>query len=173
MEGISATAGARFAGVVAGLAIVGGVALQSWRVAPSSQALGLDLTVEAAASGELAVEPTGPVVRSRMLLPGSEHTVQGEMRVINQTGGRLAAWPRLAEGSRALDGLVQLRIDRGGNPVFRGTAAELRSGAGRPIVVHRGASATLTVKAWLPEGSASRTMGRTGTWRLSFAGRER
>ena len=166
MPGVLGSRGAPLAGLATGLTLVVVVALTQWSVAPSRAALGLDLQLTAVPHGELEVAPAGPAVFGRGLRPG--HEAVGAVHLRNQTAKRLAVRPRLEGGPEALDRTLRLDVTSDGRRVFSGAAGELR-GRSAALVLASGERATLSVRAYVPEGAEARTRGRAGEWRLAFA----
>ncbi|MEX2196213.1 MAG: hypothetical protein WD844_13085 [Thermoleophilaceae bacterium] len=139
----------------AGLAVA---ALASARVPAGAGELGLDLTVAATATGELGVTPPGPAIRVAGMRPGSG-AATGTVAVRNQTGRRRALRLRALPSSAEVDRALRVRASAGGAVLYDGELGGMRRWTSRAIELGSGATATLTLRAWLPEG-ATRWAGR-------------
>jgi hypothetical protein len=159
----------RAAGFLAGLCLVGVVALQAWRIPASARPAAAAVDLRAVPSGEVGVEPAGPVVGRAELAPGGP-AARGRVRLSNRTAGALAARPRLAGGDPALDRLVEVELTVSGRVVFRGPLGRLRDGAAAAGPLPRGGGAAVGLSARLPAGAAAEAAARAGRWTLTFSG---
>lgn len=167
---LSPVLGARVAGLLAGLGLVGIVALGAWRVPASGRPATVGVDVRALSSGEVGAEPAGSVVGPAELVPGGP-AVSGRVRLSNRTAAALAARPRVTGGERELDAVVSLTLTVAGRVVYRGPMGGLRDGVSTPVLLPRGGGAVVGVRAHVPEGSAAdRAALRSGRWTLTFAG---
>jgi hypothetical protein len=141
---------ARQAGFAAGL-IAFLVAAAGWRVAPSGGELGLELAVTFQPSAQLQLSPGGRVLTGSAMKPGE--AASGELRARNITGVtlplRVVALPSIADLDRAL----VVHVDAGGRSLYDGALGGLRDGS-RPFRLGSGQTATLHVRAGLPQGAA-------------------
>jgi hypothetical protein len=165
---VSSDLWARAAGLLAGLSLVGIVALQAWRVpaSPRPAAVGLDL--RAVVGGEVGVSPAGPVVRGASLRPGGP-AARGTVRLSNQAGRSLLVRPVVAGGERELDEAVEVTLSVAGRVVHRGPLGGLRDGVSTTLPLPRRGSVAVEVAVRVPAGVDPRLLGRSSSWTLSFA----
>lgn len=156
----------RVAGLAAGISLAA-VAVASWRVAPGTGTMGADVTFVAHAIGELDVTPLEPLVLGRDLRPAEE----GEGQVVslrNQTGSDLLVSVRATPAGRDLDDLLWVRLTAPGTELFRGSLGRLRSWSSGSLQLSSGASADLSLAAWLPASVDSGYQGRAESVELDF-----
>jgi hypothetical protein len=161
--------GVRAAGLLAGLCLVGAVALQAWRVPASPRAAGLEVDLRAVPSGEVGVAPAGAVIRARALTPGGP-PARGRVRLSNRTAEELGARPRVTGGDPALDRLVEVELVAAGRVVFRGPVGRLRGDLAALVPLRRGGTADVAVRASVPRGAGRDAVARAGRWTLTFSG---
>jgi hypothetical protein len=161
----------RGAGLLAGLCLVAVVALQAWRVPASARSAGVEVDLRAVPSGEVGVEPGGPVLTRRALTPGGP-AARGRVRLTNRTAGVLDARPLVSGGDQALDQLVELELKVAGRVVYRGSLGGLRRGVSTPVPLQRGGSATVAVSARVPAAAGDEAVAQAGRWTLTFGGRQ-
>jgi hypothetical protein len=159
----------RAAGLLAGLCLVAVVALGAWRVRPSAQPAGVEADLRAVSSGEVGVEPSGPVVRRGVLTPGGP-AVRGRVRLSNRTAGALAARPHLTGGDPALDRFLEVELRVAGRLAFRGPLGRLRDAAAPVASLPRGGHAVVDVALRVPASAGSEATARAGHWTLTFSG---
>ena len=167
MAAITGIGGARIAGLVAGVAAVAIVTAATWRVPSDPTPLGLDVELRALPSGALSLVGTGRMVRAHGVRPG-DAAMTGRVRFRNDTGVTLAVRPRFRPGPRALSEAMRVQIARGSRTIFDGTAADLRRPGRVRTVVWSGATATMTVRAWLPHGSEPAPLGGGARWLMEL-----
>lgn len=159
----------RLAGLLAGICLVGLVALQSWRVPASPRAAGVEVDLSAVASGEVGVAPAGRVLRRVALTPGGP-AASARVRLTNQTAGALAATPRVTGGDRTLDRVVEVELRTAGRVVYRGPLGGLREGDSAQVALPRAGSAVVRVNARVPASAGEGAVARAGRWTLTFSG---
>jgi len=98
------------------------------------------------------------VLEGRDLRPGSH--AEGELRLRNQTGERLAVGLRATPSSTALDGIARLRISDRGQVIFDSTLQALRQGTEVAVRLAPGEAAKLGVLAWIPAETETGYEGR-------------
>jgi hypothetical protein len=116
-------------GVVLGLALAA-LAVSGWTVPAGNPPSGMRVTLNVAPTGELGVDPTGPVLRSGELHAGQ--SVDGTFVVINQTGRALDVRARAIAPPRELNGLVDVRLTAGGDSLVDGPL-EIPAGGRRRV----------------------------------------
>jgi hypothetical protein len=138
-------AGARIAGLLAGLCLVGLVALNAWRVPAAARPAPVVAELHGVSTGEIGVAQR-----------------RGGMTLSNRTAGPLAVRARVAGGDPGLDGAVAVTLRVAGRVAFKGSFARLRRGG--PVVARlpRGGSVKLEAAAQVPAGVDPRR------WTLSF-----
>jgi hypothetical protein len=164
----SGVIGSRVGGFLAGLCLVGVLALQAWRVPASARPATVAVDLRAVPTGEVGVAPSGAVLDGAQLTAGGD-AVRGTLRLQNRTAGALTAGARVAGGDPALDRLAQVGLTVRGRTVFRGALADLRDGARVAVALPRGGTATVAVDVRLPEAAAADATARSGEWTLTFA----
>ena len=161
--------GVRAAGLLAGLCLVGLVALQAWRVPASPRAAEVGVDLRAVPTGDVGVSQAGAALLRGSLAPGGR-ALDGRVRLTNRTAEALAARPRVTGGDPALDRLLELELAVSGRVVFRGPVGGLRGDVSSSVPLPRGASADVAVRASVPSGAVREALARAGRWTLSFSG---
>jgi hypothetical protein len=159
----------RRAGVVAGIAFVALVVV-AFRVPGGSGALGADVIVAIAPTGELGVSQPGPFLTVTGLRPGADE--RSSVTVHNQTDKTLLVGLRALPDSRDLDGVLQVEI-RAGNatrPIFTGPLGRLRKGVSLGTF-RTGDRRRLDVRTSLPASLRSGYAGRIETVSLRLRSR--
>src|SRR4051812_42102199 len=150
---------ARALGLLAGL--LAAVALVAANVVPrGGHALGLDLTVMVASTGEITVDPAGRLVNASGMrpVPGRDRAA-GTVRLTNLTGTPLEVLPRATAQLADLDGTLEVRVASGSSTVFAGRLGGLAAPE-RGILLAPGESRPMTFTAALPPGSDRASEGR-------------
>lgn len=117
----------RVAGVVTGLVGFAVLAVAT-RLPAGPTVLGADVTISIAPTGELGVDPAGPMFIEAGLRPGQdprEHRTQ----VHNRTGKPLVVTVRSRPSGDDLDGALRIQLHRDGEPIWNGAERDLRLGA--------------------------------------------
>ncbi len=160
----------RLLGAAVGIAIAVAIVLAA-RVPAGTGELGLDLTVTASPSGELAIEPVGVVVTATALTPRSAPAT-GSFSVRNQTGRRMPFRVRALPSSHAADRALAIRVGTGRETVFEGRLAALRRWSSRALVLAPRERRTVTVLAWVPRDAAEGSRGQIVDVVLELSARE-
>ena len=150
---------ARFLGLLAGAGIAFAFLLAG-RVPASTGELPAALTLDLGRSGELLVTPGGPLLTARELTPGGRRST-GRAALSNPTRVPLSVRPRVARGSRHLDGLVWIRLRIDGARVYDGTLGGLRRRGAPPFEIAPGERRRITLTAWLARGATGYEARRT------------
>lgn len=150
---------ARFVGLVAGAGIAFALLLAG-RVPASTGELPAALTLDLGRSGELVVSPRGPLLTARELTPGGRRST-GRASLSNPTRVPLSVRPRVARGSRHLDGLVWVRMRIDGERAYDGTLGGLRQQGAAPFEIAPRARRRITLTAWLAPGATGHEARRT------------
>jgi len=159
----------RVAGLLLGLGLAA-LAVLSWRVPAQGGPLGADLSFVATGSGELELSPADRFLSARSLTPGAG-AAEGQLLARNQTGGLLELTPRALPSTRELDRLVMVELSAKGRPIYRGRLGGLRRGSRDPVRLASGASASLSVRAWIPRDSGAGWRGRIVDVQLDLSSR--
>jgi len=147
---------ARVAGVLTGLAAFAALVIGT-RLPPGPEVLGADVTIAIAPTGELGVQPAGPVFIESGLRPGQpprQHATQ----VMNRTGRPLLVTVKTRPNGDDLDGALQLDLQGNRQPLWSGAERDLRS-TGLQFRLEPGRDIRLGVAAAVP-AEAQRWSGR-------------
>ena len=148
---------ARIAALVLGLLAAVAVAFNG-RMPEGSGRLGLDLKLVVQPTGELAVSPSGAVIRASGLEAGTERS--GELTVRNQTAAPVDVQLRMTAAGREVDRLLWIEAASGDTTLLRGPLGHARSWTARSLRLAPGDARPLRVRVWLPEGAGSGYRGR-------------
>jgi hypothetical protein len=169
MTSKASPAGARIAGLIAGLVLVASVAWSTWRVPVSASPPTVGVAVKLAPDGSVKVDVPGDVVRSPALGRGAGEA-GGLFHMRNLTGQRLAVRPQLAGGDAEVAQVLHVELTRRGRVVYSGPAAELRGGVARAVLLPPRGLAALRVRAWVDGDVTPSLAGRDARWRLTLSG---
>ncbi|HET7444622.1 MAG TPA: hypothetical protein VFJ57_08190 [Solirubrobacterales bacterium] len=150
----------RITALALGAAIVLVVVLCARPAGGHGGVLPASLRVSASQDGALAVSPAAPkaVLEDARLRPGAH--AGGQLRLRNQTGSQLAVRLRAEPTSTALDGILRVRIEAGGESVFDSTLQALRQGTEDAIRLGPGQETAVRVSTWIPATEATGYEGR-------------
>jgi hypothetical protein len=153
---------------VIGMGIAAGVVASSM-IPAGAGALGADVHIVAAPTGELSVKPSGLVLEGTGLTPGSEPAA-GSVQVFNQTGStlevRLQGIPDLPD----LDRVLQISVTGpDGEKVYRGSLGGFRDWSSVGVTFPSGATRTFRFEAWIPADASPAYAGRTAQVDLGFS----
>ncbi len=110
-------------------------------------------------SGELAVSPAGkPFLREGHLLPGEE--VRGAFEIRSQTPKPMLVSVRASARTPDLARVLGVEVRAGDRVIYRGHLHGLRRSATDEQPLDPGAARRLSVRVWLPAGSAKRAGNR-------------
>ena len=141
---------ARIAGVLTGLVLFSAM-VEEVRMPPGPEVLGTDVTIAIAPTGEIGVQPAGPVFIEAGLRPGQsarEHATE----VINRTGKRMLVTVRSRPSGDDLDGDLALGLRRDGKALWQGRERDLRV-TGTQVTMAPGEKFSLGVSASVPADS--------------------
>jgi hypothetical protein len=138
---------ARSLGLILGLGLAAGILAVS-RVPPGTGTLGAHVIIASLPSGELTLDPLGPIVRVAGLTPDGP-AGQGTLGIYNQTGRTLRFQLRGVPSTSELDSLLWVEVDDGDRQVFRGNLGEFRSWSEGIVTLDSGTWKRLTVRTWL------------------------
>lgn len=149
------------AGLVVALILVARPASSHGGVLPAS------LRFAAVEDGAIEISPAAPkpVLADAQMRPGGH--ADGELRLRNQTGERLAVRLRALPSSTALDGLAQVRISAGRQELFDSTLQALRQGTTSAVRLDPGGAARVHIVAWIPADTTTGYEGRQVEVQLS------
>lgn len=151
---------------VLGLGIAAGVVASSM-IPAGAGALGADIHVVVAPTGELAVKPTGLILEGTGLTPGSEPAT-GAVQVLNQTGSTLDVRLRGIPDSAGLDRVLWISVTGPqDDTIYRGTLGGFRDWS-TVVVFPSGAWRALRFEAWIPAGAGPAYAGRIAQVDLGF-----
>ena len=162
---VSGLLGARIAGLLAGLGLVAILAVQAWVVPGATGPAAASVDLRAVPTGEVGVEPEGPVLDRSAVVPGGP-AVRGTLRLMNRTAGPRLVRARVAGGDPELARVLVVTLTARGRVVFRGPLERLESA----IALPRGGSADVDVAVRIPRDGAREAVARAGTWTLTFEG---
>ena len=162
-------AGARIAGLVAGLLLVASVAWSTWRVPVSEAPPRVGVAVKLAPDGSVKVDVPGDVVRSPAL-GRDEGEARGLFHMRNLTGQKLAVTPQLSGGDDEVGRVLHVELTRRGQIVYSGLASELRGDVARAVLLPPGGLAAVRVRAWVDGEVTPSVAGRDARWRLTLSG---
>jgi hypothetical protein len=115
----------RIAGVLTGLAAFAALVIGT-RLPPGPEVLGVDVTIAIAPTGELGVQPAGPMFIESGLRPGQQPR-QHATQVMNRTGQPLLVTVKARPNGDDLDGALRLDLQRDRQPLWSGAERDLRS----------------------------------------------
>jgi hypothetical protein len=156
----------RVLGLGLGLAAAASLVLSS-RIPPGTGALGADVIVASAPTGELGVSPSGPFLSATNLSPGLDDVPAGTLRVTNQTGIDLRVQVRGLPSSRDMDDVLRVRVADGDVQLFDGTLGAFRAWSAAAFELSSGESDDVEVRTWLDPGADSWS-GRIANVTLEF-----
>lgn len=116
----------RLAGVLTGLVGFAAIAAAT-RLPPGPTVLGADVTIAIAPTGELGVDPGGPMFIEAALRPGQQPREHGT-QVHNRTGQPLVVTVRSRPSGDDLDGALLIELRNDGEPMWSGVERDLRGG---------------------------------------------
>jgi len=144
------------------LALLVGIALAAcaavgWRIDGGVEVPAAEVTILTAPSQDLAVVEGSDVIVTRALRPTtSEEGLERRLTVRNATGAALAVGFRAETTTTDLDGALRVRVLADEHSVFEGTLAELRTGTSESFQLPSHATASISVRAWIPVTAAER-----------------
>lgn len=170
MTSSATPAGARIAGLLAGLALVASVAWSTWRVPVSESPRTVGVAAKVAPDGSVRVDVPGDVVRAPALGSSHDGEATGLFHMRNLTGQPIAVRAQLAGGDAELARVLHVELTRRGEVVYAGPASELRGGVARPVLLGPDELAALRVRAWVAGDVTPALAGRDARWRLTLTG---
>jgi hypothetical protein len=157
------TAGNRMARALGAAAGVAAAMALLVAARPSATVPGLPASVRLtlAPSGTLAASPSPPesVLWAPRLEPGANH-VASSFRLRNQSGMALRVGFRARPDSRALDGIVRVRIDGPGGALANTTLQGLRRPSAGTVRIRSGQTRRLDLAVWIPGSVTGDYQGR-------------
>jgi len=159
--------GPRTAGLLVGLALAAGFVLSAHPAA--GPPVGIDVTIAANRSGEVAVEPTGNVLSARALRPGG--AASGRLVLRNQTPFTRALRPTV-DGAKDLDRDLRITVTSSGKQIYKGPLGGLRRLRRGLVTIRSGEAAQLDLNVAVPSAAAeARLQGLSAQLSLSFSGK--
>jgi hypothetical protein len=163
----------RAIGLLVGLGSIA-LAVLAGQVAGGHAPAGSAVTVTALPTGEIGLSRSGPILVAADLHPGGPQTAaRSGLIVANQTGRTLAVRMRALPSLPDLDRLLTVSLEVAGERPLVGPIGDLRRWTARPLVLRRGESRRLVIRAWLPAGVRDGYQGRIVDVDLEFRGRAR
>jgi len=160
MATVAAERAVRLSGLALGL-VAAGLLVAGWRMPPGSGALGADVAISVAPTGELALAPSGRLLSAAGLVPGTAASVRrGAVAVRNTTGTTLDVSLRALPSTGALDGLLHVAVAANGATLYEGPLAGIRRWSPRAFALRRGETARLAMAVWIPDGRGGAYRGR-------------
>jgi hypothetical protein len=152
---------------VIGMGIAAGVVASSM-IPAGAGALGADVHIVAAPTGELSVKPSGLVLEGTGLTPGSEPAT-GSVQVLNQTGSTLDVRLRGIPDTPDLDRVLRISVTGpDGERIYRGPLGGFRDWSRVAVTFPSGAWRTFRFEAWVPAEAGPGYAGRIAQVDLGF-----
>jgi hypothetical protein len=153
MAALSPTRVARVVGVLLGVGVAASLLIAA---RPSATFAGLpasaSFTIAMTGEFEVTPAPARPFLIARALTSEGA-SASASFTVRNQTGRTLALGFRARAGTRELDGLLRIRLRAGHSTLADGTLQGLRHGSASTLRLRSGATRSVAVEAWIPEGT--------------------
>ena len=157
----------RVIGLIIGTAVAAGV-IASSRIPAGAGALGADVSIVAAPTGELAVKRPGAVLRGTSLTPATD-AATGAVQILNQTADPVSVHLRGIPDTPALDRtLWVLMTGPDGEDLYRGPLDGFRGWTAAAITLEPGAWRSIALEAWVPEDVGPGYAGRIVQVDLGF-----
>lgn len=150
-------------GVALAVALIG-----TLRLPAGAGALGADVAIVAAPTGELAVRHPGVELRGTALTPTSD-AASGSVQLLNQTATTVGVRLHGEPDGHALDHLLWLEVtDPAGDTLYRGPLDGFRAWT-EPVDLEPGAWRSFGLRAWLAADAGPGYVGRVVQIDLGFA----
>ena len=157
----------RVIGLIIGTALAAGV-IGTSRIPAGAGALGADVSMVAAPSGELAVGRSGVVLRGTSLTPATG-AAKGSVQLLNQTASPLSVHLRGIPDTPKLDRALWVRVTGpGGEELYRGPLEGFRQWTAAVVTLEPGAWRSIGLEAWVPDDVAPGYAGRIDQVDLGF-----
>ena len=157
----------RIIGFLTGLAIAASV-VGAMKIPAGAGALGADISMLVAPTGELGVKRSGSVLAGNGLTPASD-PVTGQFQILDQTMFALRLRLRGVPDTPDLDGTMWVELTGpAGEQLFRGSLGDFRDWTQRSIVLQPGRWDTFGLKAWIPGDAGPGYAGRMVQVDLGF-----
>ncbi len=157
----------RVIGLIIGTALAAGV-ISSSRIPAGADALGADVSVVAAPSGELAVKRSGVVLRGTSLTPATD-AASGSVQLLNQTAGPVSVHLRGIPDTPALDRALWILVtDPDGEQLYRGPLDGFGDWTAAAITLDPGEWRSIGLEAWVPDDVGPGYAGRIVQVDLGF-----
>ncbi len=157
----------RTIGFLTGLAVAAAV-VGAMKIPAGAGALGADVSIVVAPTGELGVKESGSVLAGNDLTPASD-PVTGTFQILDQTMFPLRLHIRGVPDAPGLDGTLWVELTGpGGLHLFRGSLGDFRDGTERSIVLQPGEWNTFDLTAWIPGDDGTGYAGRMVQVDLGF-----
>jgi hypothetical protein len=152
---------------VIGMALAAGVVAASL-IPAGAGALGADVTMVVAPTGELAVKRSGIVLDGNGLTPASD-PVTGRLQLLNQTGAALGVRFRGVANAPGLDRALWISVaGPEGNWLYRGPLGGFGDWTHETTVLEPGRWSTFDLEAWIPDDADPTYAGRVAQVDLAF-----
>jgi len=155
---------------VVALGALGLAASAGWGIRAAPTGRGLDLTLNAGSTGELAVLSPSPLLAAQNLGPRSAHP-RGLLRIRNQTARPLAIRVKTTTPPDGLDDVIRLGIGFPHQRAFMAMLGQLRRPTNRAFRLEPGAEVHLRVSAEIVPTPTARHAGRTESVDLELVAR--
>ena len=157
----------RVIGLIIGTAFAAGVIISS-RIPSGAGALGADVSIVAAPTGELAVNRSGVVLRGTSLTPATD-AATGAVQILNQTAGPVSVHLRGIPDTAALDRTLWVLVTGpDGEELYRGPLDGFRGWTVAAITLEPGAWRSIALEAWVHDDVGSGYAGRIAQVDLGF-----
>ena len=157
----------RVIGLIIGTALAAGV-IGTSRMPAGAGALGADVSMVAAPSGEIAVGRSGVVLRGTSLTPATG-VAKGSVQLLNQTASPLSVHLRGIPDTPALDRALWIRVTGpGGEELYRGPLEGFREWTAAIVTLEPGGWRSIGLEVWVPHDVAAGYAGRIAQVGLDF-----
>lgn len=142
-----------------GLAVAATVVGAS-KIPAGAGALGADVSMVVAPTGELAVKQPGEVLEGTTLTPASD-PASGQFTILDQTMFPLNVRVRGVPDLPGLNGTLRVELTGPDDEqLFRGSLADFRAWTEDPVLLKPGVWSTFGLKAWIPGDVGAGYVGR-------------
>lgn len=157
----------RVIGLIIGTALAAAV-IGSSRIPAGAGALGADVSMVAAPSGELAVKRSGVVLRGTSLTPATD-AATGAVQLLNQTASPVSVRLRGIPDTPALDRTLWVMVTGpSGEELYRGPLDGFRDWTAAAITLDPGEWRSIALETWVPDDVGPGYAGRIAQIDLGF-----
>ena len=151
----------------AGLVAAATVAILGRLPAPHPGPLPAQVKLTTMPTGELAVEPVGPVAEANGLVPG-EGALRARITLQSQVAAPLTVRVRQRPSLGDADSALRVSVRSGATRLYEGAAGGLRRPSPGAVRIPARGTVDLEVRAWLPDDAPAGWSGRRVTLPLEY-----